>query len=190
MRVFETTSSPILFQESLLEQLRHALTQFNRPVEESILAKMATELARLIKTQPDFTGDKSDVWVERLINGYHTTTVHIIVIAIVRPDKQYRPLLRVWAPDTCGMGHELSTYLAYEHYNLFWGLDGGKWRDVTEFETELDDRSAPVEQMPVEQEDRTRMWVGGIVAALVGGVVAPCTYFMLGGCCNSYIGRH
>jgi hypothetical protein len=87
---------------------------------------MASKLARLIKIQPDFTGDMHDVWIESLIDGYHTTCIHMIIVAIVRPDKQYRPLLRVWAPDTSDIQHELSMYHLHQGYDHLEELEGGK----------------------------------------------------------------
>jgi hypothetical protein len=140
-----------------------------------MLTKMTSKLTRLIKTQPEFSGDKHDVWIESLIAGQPATNIHIVVIAMVGPDKQCRALLRVWTPDTSNLGTELFRAIEYHHTSLLYYLEGGRWNNVTEVTSDFDDRSAPVELGNATDGNRVERWIGGIFGTLSGFLA----FFML-----------
>jgi hypothetical protein len=175
VETYSLPTSSNLLQENLQEKLKHAFTRFNRPINGEMLTKMASKLTRLIKTQPALTSDKHDVWIESLITGPPPIDIHVIVIAIVGLDKQYRALLRVWTPDTTDIGTELSRAIDYHHVSLLYDLEGGRWKNVTEVTSDFDDRSAPVKLGNGTDVNRVERWICGISGTLSGFLA----FFML-----------
>jgi hypothetical protein len=97
----------------------------------------------------------------------------------VGSDKQYRPLLRVWTPDTSDIGTELFRAIDYHYASLLYDLEGGRWKNIIAVTSDFDDRSAPVELENGTGRDRAERWIGGILAATGGGLIALCTYYLL-----------
>jgi hypothetical protein len=108
--------------------------------------KLPARLSHLLKIQPEWSSDLECVLID-LDEGDFLSQV--LVIAIQRPDKQFRPYIRIWGPPGADLGVELLRLVNKKWWKWMrklraYGEPVGN-RDGGEVEVEYEDLSAPVE---------------------------------------------